>query len=293
MNEGDLADHLIALLASAIWGLLALLIAWRFGLFRYPSEEALPKEKIHWRQVLGAFTAFLAVEFILMPTLFFIWASINQGVFVDIGKVKLDTVTQGWLNLIGVVLAAVAIGTYCYFQEPRSVKSLWGMNQDVDGAIRNFCIGSATWLIAYPCIGVVGQLIEIIGSFVHHGPHIDQVAVHHLKNVMNHPRLFWSMVVVIITVVPVLEELLFRGFLQTWLKGILGIKSAILITSVVFALLHFSGSQGFDNLELLVSLFVLSCFLGFIRERQHSLWASIGLHSTFNAISIVLLGSGL
>ena len=62
-----------------------------------------------------------------------------------------------------------------------------------------------------------------------------------------------------------------------------------MIASLIFAAFHFSTSQGLNNIELLVSLFVLSCFLGFLYERQESLLASMALHATFNAISILAI----
>jgi membrane protease YdiL (CAAX protease family) len=115
------------------------------------------------------------------------------------------------------------------------------------------------------------------------------VAVKHLKDVMVFPSLFWSSVILIISVVPILEEVLFRGFLHEWLVRLFGVKAAILLTASTFALFHFSTSQGADNVELIISLFVLGCFLSFLKERQRSLWAPIGLHSVFNAVSVLMI----
>ena len=84
---------------------------------------------------------------------------------------------------------------------------------------------------------------------------------------------------------PLLEEFLFRGLFQTWIKKHLGVKAAILIASLCFALFHVSVAHGVGNLSLVPSLFVFSCFLGFIYERQKSLFASIVLHTTFNLVS--------
>jgi membrane protease YdiL (CAAX protease family) len=106
---------------------------------------------------------------------------------------------------------------------------------------------------------------------------------------MENPVLFPIIVILISIVVPVLEELLFRGCLQSWISQKLGKIKAILITSIVFALFHFSRSQGLSNLELFAALFVLSCYLGYLYERQQSLLAPIALHSIFNAISISML----
>jgi hypothetical protein len=89
----------------------------------------------------------------------------------------------------------------------------------------------------------------------------------------------------IIIAAPVTEEFIFRGMLQNWLKTKLGTKSAIITTSACFALFHLSSSQGLGNISLALSLFSFACFLGFIYEKKGSLYASIGLHMTFNAVS--------
>jgi membrane protease YdiL (CAAX protease family) len=113
----------------------------------------------------------------------------------------------------------------------------------------------------------------------------EQVAVRYLKMALDSPPLLLTALFIILIAAPFIEELLFRGFLQNWLKSILGAKSAILIASFCFALFHLSASQGIGNISLAISLFSFSCFLGFIYERQRSLLASIGLHMTFNAVS--------
>ena len=62
-------------------------------------------------------------------------------------------------------------------------------------------------------------------------------------------------------------------------------KKAIVFSALCFALFHYAPSQGMGNISLLATLFLFALFLGFIYERQASLFASIGLHMTFNAVS--------
>jgi membrane protease YdiL (CAAX protease family) len=93
----------------------------------------------------------------------------------------------------------------------------------------------------------------------------------------------------VIGIVPVLEELLFRGFLQGAFRRFFSVRTAILFSSFIFALFHFSLGQGVNNMTILVSLFILSLFLGFLKERQGNLWGSIAMHMTFNAISVAMI----
>ncbi len=117
----------------------------------------------------------------------------------------------------------------------------------------------------------------------------DQVAVLYLKIAMQSPMLLLSMLVSILVVAPILEEFLFRGLLQTYLKNYLGKKGAIFVAALLFGLFHFNSAQGVGNISIILSLFSFGCFLGFIYERQGSLLASISLHATFNAINVLYI----
>jgi membrane protease YdiL (CAAX protease family) len=100
-------------------------------------------------------------------------------------------------------------------------------------------------------------------------------------------------VLAIVVLVPVIEELLFRGFLQSWLVSRFTPFTSIALSSAIFTMVHFSPSQGIANAELMTGLFLLALFLGYLYQRQGSLWASIGLHCTFNAVSVTMILMGV
>ena len=89
-----------------------------------------------------------------------------------------------------------------------------------------------------------------------------------------------------VILIPVLEEFIFRGLLQSWLRRHLSRQPALLITAVAFALMHFASMQGATNLVIVPAVFVIGYFLGHLYERQGSLYASIGLHVTYNALGV-------
>ena len=113
----------------------------------------------------------------------------------------------------------------------------------------------------------------------------EQTAVAYLKLALESPILLTSTLLTILLSAPILEELLFRGLLQTYFKQYLGKKTAILAASFFFAFFHLNAAQGIGNIPLFLSLFFFGGFLGFIYEKQGSLIASISLHITFNTIS--------
>ena len=80
-------------------------------------------------------------------------------------------------------------------------------------------------------------------------------------------------------VVPVFEELLFRGFFQTSLRSLSGSPwVGIVLTSVFFAILH--------PPTHIPALFMLSVGLGYAYERSGSLLRPILMHIFFNGLSI-------
>ena len=88
------------------------------------------------------------------------------------------------------------------------------------------------------------------------------------------------MVIVAAGIVPIFEEMLFRGFLQSTLRSATGPWTAIIVTSVFFALVHW------PNYTHMPALFLLSCGFGYAYERSGSLFRPILMHALFNSISI-------
>lgn len=87
---------------------------------------------------------------------------------------------------------------------------------------------------------------------------------------------------IVVIIAPLVEELLFRGFLQRVLEYRLGdITRAVLISALVFALMHF-------NIWWVVQIYVLGVFMGYLAWRTNSVWPSFIIHACNNGWSIVL-----
>ncbi len=85
-----------------------------------------------------------------------------------------------------------------------------------------------------------------------------------------------------IALVPVAEEILFRGILYPWLKqkGIPGV--ALVGTSLLFAAMHL-------NLVTFIPLFALALVLTFLYEWTNNLLAPITAHALFNGLNFAVL----
>ena len=81
--------------------------------------------------------------------------------------------------------------------------------------------------------------------------------------------------------VPVAEELLFRGVLYRWLRDRWGTSAGILLSALVFALLHPPAAGA------TVQIFIIGMALAWFYERSGSLWPSVVLHGVNNAVGLV------
>lgn len=266
--------------------------AFRLGYFRLPQPHFAGPPEIKLSDVLSVFGVFLGLELFICPSLILLAYSIKTGHMLDPAHLHFDPITQGWINLFVIATSALGIIFYTWLISPLKRHVIWWNSlvpKTMKESIRNFLFGAGSWALAYPLIITLSQIIGLISYIFGPPPHIDQVAVKQLKNIFDHPLLFTCTALVIICLVPIAEEILFRGFLQRWLVKNLGRLMGIILTAALFAVFHFSLTQKWENIELILSLFILACLLGFIYERQGVLWAPIGLHVTFNAISVFMI----
>ena len=85
-----------------------------------------------------------------------------------------------------------------------------------------------------------------------------------------------------IAMAPLLEEVVFRGFLFTALTDILGVRTAVPATAALFALLH--GVQLRGNWAALVLIFVVGYVLTLVRKNSNSVVPSVIIHTAYNAM---------
>lgn len=94
-----------------------------------------------------------------------------------------------------------------------------------------------------------------------------------------------------ITLGPIIEELLFRGFLQPVLVDSLGVLPGILATSVVFGAMHLMQNAFLWQSGVMITL--VGFVLGVVRHVSGSTRASAITHVSYNALPfLVLLLSG-
>jgi membrane protease YdiL (CAAX protease family) len=273
--------------SSAFWGVLGFAIAaavvlWmarRWGYFRPLSTEQWKPGLLLWHVIAVFFLYFFFnSKKTLQPLAHFLFTLFPQ--LSQFGLIM-------WVYLLASIgaLAAVTLFWRCL---PTGVREpIWRSPQSRQSYGDDLSLALASWCVGFPVVAFTGQFLGLIIQLIYQPSELpDQMAVDLVKVSLDSPPYFLITIFSITILAPLTEEILFRGFLQTFIRKHLGSKHAILVTSLCFALFHFAPQQGLSNITIIGSLFAFALFLGYIYERQASLLAPIALHAIFNAISI-------
>lgn len=268
--------------ATIAFGILALLLLFmgsRRGFFQF-NPPAWPVPITLWH-LIGAFAIyFLVSSFIVQVFIHFFQKQLMMNYMAY----------SSWMNFGLSFLIFIFLAFYFAILPKSVTREVLRRSGENHPMIEDVWAAFYAWIMAFPLVLFISQIMELLVSKVFHLTSVpEQIAVKFLKSTFENPLFFALAVISIIILAPLIEETLFRGFLQTYIRQHLGSKQAIVITSACFSLFHYAGGQGAANISIIVSLFVLALFLGFLYEKQGSLLAPMVLHGTFNAISVINL----
>jgi membrane protease YdiL (CAAX protease family) len=138
--------------------------------------------------------------------------------------------------------------------------------------------------------GILGGIFAIIGI---------AILSSELNNVLNHyfpvptdtkiidtlmqDDLFGVFITVLL-VAPIVEEMLFRGIIMEGLSKNYKLATAVLVSSILFALVHLP-----VGVIVALNIFLLALFLAWVRLESGSLMLCVICHATFNAIPFVTM----
>lgn len=289
MEQDQLVQHIGALVFFLSLSLIFLGAAYYKKFFISLSDRLIPPA-FSLGNVLWGFAIYFLVQAVIFPIFAVMVAGIYYRKTGVPQSILTDSHNQALVMVLSLLVGFLAVLIYCRWLGREKWNFIWfkGEQNSAKKTFQAIAIGFLAWFIAFPLVGGLDQMIEVIQNILHIQP-TDQKAIKFLKDLHTNPALFFFTAFTFSVATPIAEELVFRGLLQTRFRSMLQPISAIIVTSGIFAAFHFSVDQGFSNVQLLASLFLLSCFLGYIYERQRNLWAPITLHICFNSLSILML----
>jgi hypothetical protein len=101
------------------------------------------------------------------------------------------------------------------------------------------------------------------------------------------PVYFLYLVPVTILLVGPTEELVFRGVVQGLFRGEYGPKVAVVASSLVFSVIHWSSFSGSGRFATLGVILVLGATLGLLYEKTKNVVVPAVVHGLFNAVQFV------
>ena len=184
-------------------------------------------------------------------------------------------------NLIFCICSLAAIAVTVFLARSSFARRLEGFGLNVKTIAKDFFVAVLNLLSVWPLVMLMVLLTLVFGKLVC-GPDFQLQRHEELKMIAAHsqPAVRVLIIVTAVLVVPVFEEMLFRGLFQTMLRSLLRRPwPSILISSALFAMIHADVSHW-------PALFVLAICMGYAYEKSGSLFRPIFIHLLFNAISI-------
>ncbi len=270
--------------AIFIFGLIAfsvLAIGWKKGFFSFHPAKSLWQVPLKWFHIVIAFAIYFLSSLYLSSMFgkffhYFATKPTSQLTYIS------------WINLFNSSCISVLLLLFLSYLPSSIRKGVW--MRETPLYKKDISCAAIAYLLAFPLVSFINNLFDFLLHTVFHIHQIpDQIAVYYLKMTFGQPVYFIIAIISITLFAPFIEELLFRGFLQSFIRQHLAAKQAIGITSLLFALFHYSPEQGLANITIVGSLFTLSLFIGFTYEKRGSLVSPMILHSLFNTMSILHL----
>lgn len=157
---------------------------------------------------------------------------------------------------------------------------LRGLGFRKKGIIGDFVAAAATFTAVWPLVLGALWVVITVGKLIV-GPDFQIEQNEGLTVILQYEQ--WPLRILMIffatLLTPIFEEIIFRGLLQSYLRGIgLNCWQTIFIASVIFSLLH--------PLMHFPALLILSIAMGYAYEKSGSLLRPIFIHLLFNGLTI-------
>lgn len=236
------------------------------------------KERVPWGPLAGILFSFVGF-FVAQVAAFMVVTLVVQGLGIQIEGDLLDApAAQFSLVLLSDILIVAA---------------LWFFLRARGTSFRPLGFGcSVAWRdVLYALVGYgayFGMLIAVlVVAAAVSGVDLDQRQELGFDTIVSMPEK-WMAFASLVLLPPVVEEMVFRGFLYTGLRKKLPFLWATVVTSLLFGGLHLLGVTEGVIWVAALDTFVLSLVLCYLREKTGALWAPIMLHMGKNAIAFVL-----
>ncbi len=209
----------------------------------------------------------------------FVWLIYSVGVLTPLmsktaetGALERAAPTPETILGGSLILAVIALVPLAMISLRGSLRVFFGLN--VAGLKKAMIIGPVVVLVMFVMLGLlqaVGYeafLESIFGKLDKQEP---------VKMVLeaNDPALLFSLGIAAVVMAPLIEEIVFRGYLYPAMRHFTGKHFAAIFSAIIFAAIH-------GNVMALLPLCILGWVMAVSFEKSRSLWVPIVIHAIFN-----------
>ncbi len=267
----DYAAIALVLLSTSLYAAAAVAIAAKlFGQEAVLFADAGSVKTVFQRRFFKPRAVPSAAQALLVVTIVY---SLNFFIQQQIAKSGLN---QGlrYLNAIALTIVVLfAIGPWFAARYMRvNLTSTFRLHApDLRGLVAGLCFGCSTWILALRWSAIQAQLLPM-----------DSRVARALEQAMGWMNDVNPVVLVFfLALVPALcEELFFRGYALSGLRGAVGNTAAVVIVALAFGMAHYSAYR-------LIPTTALGLILGTLVVRYRSIWPAMVAHFLHNALSIL------
>ena len=187
---------------------------------------------------------------------------------------------QALLVMLTLGLAAATILWLVWRRSPR----LWSLAQPPGfGFVRPSRLGFLALAV------VIGLLAPVLGGWLTHWLAQGHPVTQNIQQLGENTPLGWRipLMLMVASLGPLVEELLFRGVLLSSLQPRWGRFGAAVLSSAVFATAHLPGLNW--QVFALPALWLLAMALAWLRLRSGSIWPGVMAHAANNALATAAL----
>ena len=190
-----------------------------------------------------------------------------------------ENIDTGMLVLSDLVWRTMILGPILISLRFRGFKlaSVFGVDRMPVG--RSLLLGVALLISALPMVFAVDYVASILLK-VNSATDVQEV-VQIFENASTAAQRV-PIIMLAVVIAPVAEELAFRGYLYAVVKRYFGAVPALILSGMLFALIHL-------NLASFFPLLVLASVFALAYELSGTLLVSMTMHALFNALSLVLI----
>ncbi|MEW6535888.1 MAG: CPBP family intramembrane glutamic endopeptidase [Candidatus Auribacterota bacterium] len=285
----SLSVFLLVMFAGAFLGILFLVIVLIKGFpkRKYYARSANSEDDVGGKAVLdhepaAPWTLWDVAKILIIFFTAYLAFSTLQGIATAVKKIPHEDINVQFAMILNMLFAEIVALFFLF----RLIRINYDTSLDVFGLYpRNFMyhvmVGCMSYCMFLPFFFAVNYSTYKIAEVL--GIELEPQQIFYLiadeSNFTGHQ--YRVLILFIAFIGPVCEEIFFRGFLYRSLKKYIGVFGGLLISAVLFSLIH-------NNMMAFFPILGLGIMLGILVEKTGSLLPSIVMHIIVNSVSLAL-----